>query len=97
MSRGNPTGANQHVGGKSGNTANSLSAERNTKAQILRRLARERPDLLERYERGEISANAAAIEAGFRKPPKPRPTTPAEVLDMAAERMNSSTPPGIAA
>ena len=36
-----------------------LTDERNTKAQILRRLARERPDLLERYERGDITANCA--------------------------------------
>ena len=33
----------------------------------LRRLTRDRPDLLARYESGELSANAAAIEAGFRK------------------------------
>lgn len=65
---------------RSGNTA-SLAAERNSKPQILRRLARERPDLLDRYERGDISANRAAIEAGFRKPPKPRPTTPLELLE----------------
>ncbi len=55
------------------------------KPGILRRLARERPDLLERYERGELTANAAAIEAGFRKPSKPRPTTPLEILDYAGE------------
>ena len=48
-----------------------LSEEANAKPYILRRLARERPDLLERYERGELSANAAAIEAGFRKRPTP--------------------------
>ena len=33
----------------------------------LRRLAKSRPDLLSRVESGELSANAAAIEAGFRK------------------------------
>ena len=40
------------------------------------RLARDRPDLLERFERGEIrSAHAAAIEAGFVKPRAwPRPS-----------------------
>jgi hypothetical protein len=40
----------------------------NRKDKALRRLARERPDLLERFERGELSANAAALEAGFRRP-----------------------------
>jgi hypothetical protein len=33
----------------------------------LRRLHRERPDLLDRVTKGELSANAAAIEAGFRR------------------------------
>jgi hypothetical protein len=37
----------------------------------LRRLLRERPDLVERIERGEFSVNAAAIEAGFRKKQTP--------------------------
>ena len=35
----------------------------------LRRLKRDRPDLLERVVSGELSANAAAVEAGFRKRP----------------------------
>lgn len=51
----------------SGNATKSLSDVRNSKPHILRRLARHRPDLLEQYERGEITANAAAIQAGFRK------------------------------
>ena len=42
--------------------------ERGTsKTYTLRKLARDRPDLLDRVETGELSANAAAIEAGFRK------------------------------
>jgi hypothetical protein len=32
----------------------------------LARLKRDRPDLLDRVKSGELSANAAAIEAGFR-------------------------------
>lgn len=39
----------------------------NTKAYTLRRLAKDRPDLLAKVEGGEMSANQAAIEAGFRK------------------------------
>jgi len=35
----------------------------------LRRLKRDRPDLLKRVVSGELSANAAAVEAGFRKRP----------------------------
>jgi hypothetical protein len=37
----------------------------------LARLHRDRPDLANRVESGELSANAAAIEAGFRKKPTP--------------------------
>lgn len=40
----------------------------------LKRLKRDRPDLFARVVAGELSANAAAIEAGFRK----RPPTPLE-------------------
>ena len=36
---------------------------------ILRRLKRDRPDLLKRFVSGEMSANAAAVAAGFRKRP----------------------------
>ena len=41
-------------------------------AYLLRRLARERPDLLDAFERGAFkSARAAAIAAGIVKPPTP--------------------------
>ena len=36
---------------------------------IHKRLKRDRPDLLKRVVSGELSANAAAVEAGFRKRP----------------------------
>ncbi len=39
----------------------------NSKSYTLSRLERDRPDLFERVCGGELSANAAAIEAGFRK------------------------------
>ena len=42
----------------------------------LRRLARNHPDLLERYAAGELTANAAAIQAGFRKPTWTAPCDP---------------------
>jgi hypothetical protein len=41
----------------------------NSRAYTLDRLARERPDLFEQVKAGKLSANAAAIEAGFRKRP----------------------------
>jgi hypothetical protein len=40
---------------------------RHTVPGILRRLNRDRPELAEKVANGELSANAAAIEAGFRK------------------------------
>lgn len=42
----------------------------------VRRLGRERPDLLAKVESGELSANAAALEAGFRKPSITLPVEP---------------------
>jgi hypothetical protein len=39
-------------------------------AYILARLKRDRPDLAEQVVSGKLSANAAAIKAGFRKKPK---------------------------
>lgn len=44
-------------------------AQGTSRAYTLTRLESERPDLYERVCRKELSANAAAIEAGFRKPP----------------------------
>ena len=46
----------------------------NTKAYTLTRLSKEAPELYERVKAGGLSANAAAIEAGFRKKPSPLET-----------------------
>jgi hypothetical protein len=43
----------------------------NSRAYILERLLRERPGLHAAVAAGDLSANAAAIEAGFRKKPTP--------------------------
>jgi hypothetical protein len=73
----NPTGANQHKAREV--THDTIMSDQKAKpaqgtsvAYTLRRLARERPDLLARVEAGELSANKAAIEAGFRKVPTPQ-------------------------
>lgn len=47
----------------------------NKNENILRRLARDQPELLDKIETGELSVNAAAIAAGIRKKP-----TPAEIV-----------------
>lgn len=50
--------------------SNITRFKRGTKRDYtLARLHRDRPDLAQRVEAGELSANAAAIEAGFRKKP----------------------------
>lgn len=38
---------------------------------LLKRLARDAPEMLDRIESGELSVNAAAIQAGIRRKPKP--------------------------
>ena len=50
-----------------GNT-NLPKGEGTTATYTLRRLKRDRPDLATRVVAGELSAHAAAIEAGFRRP-----------------------------
>jgi hypothetical protein len=58
--------------GKPGAHHNIMRSKQGTsRAYTLDRLARERPDLFEQVRAGELSANAAAIEAGFRKRPTP--------------------------
>jgi len=44
------------------------------RSYTLARLRRDRPELAERVEAGELSANAAAVEAGFRRRPTPLDT-----------------------
>ena len=52
---------------------NITPTKRGTSAiYTLKRLKRDRPDLFQQVLGGDLSANAAAIEAGFRKKPKHR-------------------------
>lgn len=67
---GNPTGANQY----SGNNNNIMNSTIQTKptqgtdtAYTMRRLAKRNPELLKQVVAGEMSPNAAAVKAGFRK------------------------------
>jgi hypothetical protein len=70
------------------NVRNINDEHGNSRAYTLRRLARHRPDLLAAYENGKLSANAAAIEAGFRQKPSPLDTAirAANKLTTAEER-----------
>ena len=57
--------------------SNGLVDHGNSKAYTVSRLKRDRPDLFEKVVAGELSANRAAIEAGFRR----RARTMSENLD----------------
>ena len=53
------------------NISNGLVDHGTSKAYTVSRLKRDRPDLFEKVVAGELSANKAAIEAGFRRKPFP--------------------------
>jgi hypothetical protein len=66
---GNPIGNNQHTRGNVDNV-NASEVWRptgNSRVQGIRRLRKDRPDLLQRVFDKEMSVNEAMIEAGFRK------------------------------
>jgi hypothetical protein len=52
---------------KNDNVILALPEQGNSKAYTVSRLKNNRPDLFEKVVSGELSANAAAIQAGFRK------------------------------
>ena len=52
------------------NISNGLVDHGTSKAYTVSRLKRDRPDLFEKVVAGELSANKAAIEAGFRRKPE---------------------------
>jgi hypothetical protein len=55
-----------------GDDINDVKAAKGTsRAYTLSRLKRERPDLFAQVVAGKLSANKAAIRAGFRKKPSP--------------------------
>jgi hypothetical protein len=60
---------NQHTGGKVDNV--NLARKGNSRAYTLSRLKRENADLFQQVVAGELSANAAAIKAGWRKVKSP--------------------------
>jgi hypothetical protein len=61
------------AGGRGHKASDNVTGFRgNSAIYTLKRLKRDRPDLFQQVLGGALSANAAAIEAGFRKKPKPR-------------------------
>jgi len=60
---------NKHTGGKCNNVTPAEPVTGNSRSYTLSRLSKARPDLFAKVKAGELSANAAAIEAGWRKQP----------------------------
>ena len=61
----------------------SSPSQGTSRAYNLNRLRREAPELFERVVAGKLSANAAAIEAGFRKK-----QTPIEIIKFNWKKLN---------
>lgn len=61
-------GTNQHAGQRGVDVIKSSSEGGTSTAYLAGRLKRDNPALAEAVVRGEISAHAAAIQAGIRKP-----------------------------
>jgi hypothetical protein len=62
-------GSNQHTSEHDNVMSSSITHQGNSRIYTLARLDRDRPDLAAKVRTKEISANAAAIKAGFRKEP----------------------------
>ena len=77
-------GANQHNGGLDNINSSEGGGTRST--YTLARLKRDRPDLAEQVVDGSLSANAAAIEAGFRRRTVQVPVDDVEALARTLQR-----------
>jgi hypothetical protein len=75
----------QHGGDRRSEGPCNASLKYGTAAHWQARLRRDRPDLAERVETGELSANAAAIEAGFR-----HRRTPFEVITRLITKLDAA-------
>jgi hypothetical protein len=62
-----PSRGGDHLNGGTKNNNIIIAPQGTSRAYTLSRLKRENEELFERVIKGELSANAAAIEAGFRK------------------------------
>lgn len=76
-------GANQHTAAPTNSGCNQYGTGIEP---TVARLKRDNPDLAERVIRGELSANAAAIEAGFRKPTWTAPDDPERLAERVRQR-----------
>jgi hypothetical protein len=63
---GNPTGANQYQSGMRDNIMHSKPQYGTDRSYALRRLHKDRPDLLQKVIAGNLTPHGAMVEAGFR-------------------------------
>ena len=76
-----------HGTNRGGNNITSSDRRGDDPTYVRRRLRRDRPDLAERVDRGELSAHAAGIEAGIVKPTATVPIdTPERAIAALARR-----------
>lgn len=78
-------GTNQHTEGGSVTT----SSDDRGATYALRRLKRDHPELAEKVVAGKLSAHAAAIEAGFRRPTIAVPAEPAAAVTALIRKFGS--------
>jgi hypothetical protein len=76
-------GTNQH---SEGGHDNVMSSQGNAATYTLARLKRDHPDLAARVVAGELTANAAAIQAGFRRKTWSAPDDPEQLAQAVAKR-----------
>lgn len=92
--RGNPTGNNQYTNNGNINNVNvSIKQETsagNSTPYTMRRLAKDAPELHKAVVSGELSPNAAALQAGFRRRKLQMPDTPEEAGKYLAGRVDQS-------
>jgi hypothetical protein len=69
------------------NVTGAKATTGNGKAYTVSRLKRESPELFQQVVAGELSANAAAIKAGFRKPVALLPKDPAKAAQAIRDKM----------
>ena len=81
----------QHGGKRTKGQADNIRLQYGTERRTtLARLHRDHQDLADRVERGELSANAAAIEAGFRRRTVSIPLVPAAFVRVIRARFTAA-------
>lgn len=91
--RGNPTGNNQYTNSGNHNnimvsTKELVATQGTSTTYTMRRLAKDAPELHKAVVSGDLSPNAAALQAGFRRRKFQMPDTPEAAGKYLAERVD---------